>query len=125
MDLARIRREVAEAQQVFSLVECHPTIDGKLYVLTALQTSQSHIYTLSISFPDLYPYHLPSVHVRTPALPPSPHRYPGGNICYMLPRLWNPGLHTLTFVIARSAKWLGKYEVWLQTQRWPGAEAPH
>lgn len=125
MDLLRVRREVSEAQQVFSLVECHQSADGKLYVLAALQSTQSQIYTLAISLPDIYPNHLPTVHVRTPTLHPSPHRYPGGNICYLHPRMWNPGLHTLTFVIGRAAKWLAKYEVWLKTQRWPGAEAPH
>ena len=125
MDLARIRREVAEAQQVFSYVECHPAVDGRLYVLTALQTTQSQVYTLSISFPDLYPYQMPTVHVRKPALRPSPHRYREGNICYLHPRMWNPGLHTLTFVIGRTAKWLAKYEVYLRSERWPGASAPH
>lgn len=125
MDLARIRREVSEAQQVFSLVECHPTTDGKLYVLAALQTTQSQVYTLSIFFPDLYPYQMPAVHVRKPVLRPSPHRYREGNICYLHPRMWNPGLHTVTFVIGRAAKWLAKYEVYVQRQRWPGVEAPH
>jgi hypothetical protein len=39
--------------------------------------------------------------------------------------MWNPGRHTLTFTIARAAKWLNKYEVWLATGQWPGAEMAH
>ena len=126
MDLVRVRREVEEAKRYFSLVESHPTTDGSLYVLIALQTSQNRIYTLAIAFPDTYPYILPSVFVRKPALHASaPHRFRNGNICYLHSRMWNPGRHTLTFVIWRAAKWLNKYDVWLATGKWPGAEILH
>jgi len=121
----RIRREVDQAKQRFAFVECQPTADGKLYILAALQTSQQ-IYTLSISFLNPYPYYMPSVYVRKPALSSlAPHRYPDGRICYLHPRMWNPGRHDLTFVIARAAKWLSKYEVWLVTRNWPGAAVAH
>lgn len=126
MDLMRVRREVEDAKQRFAFVECQATTDGSLFVLAALQTTQNQIYTLSISFPDSYPYSMPSVFVRKPALSPiAPHRYPDGHICYLHPRMWNPGRHDLKFAIARAAKWLGKYEVWLTSRNWPGAEVPH
>lgn len=125
MDLARVRREVAEAQQAFSYVEAHPTQDGKLFVLVALQTSQNRIYTLAIHFPDTYPNAMPTVLPRKPTIDTGPHRYTNGNVCYLLPAMWNPGRHNLTFVIARIAKWLGKHEVWLATGVWPGAEVKH
>jgi ubiquitin-protein ligase len=125
MDLTRLRREVSEAQQQFSYVECHPTSDGSLYVLAALQTP-AKMYTLSVTFPDTYPNVLPTVSVRKPTIQTnSPHRYTAGHICYLHPSMWNPGRHTLTFVIARAAKWLNKYEVWLSTGVWPGAEMKH
>lgn len=125
MDLMRVRREVAQAQQHFSYIECHPSSDGSLYVLAALQTP-AKMYTLSVVFPDTYPNTLPTVHVRKPALQANaPHRYNSGNICYLHPSMWNPGRHTLAFVIARAAKWLNKYEVWLVTGVWPGAEIKH
>jgi NTE family protein len=54
-----------------------------------------------------------------------PHRYDAGNICYLHQSFWNPGRHDLTFVLARAAKWLNKYEVWKQTRIWPGAEIRH
>lgn len=126
MDLARVRREIAEAQGQFSYVESHPTANGSLYVLAAMQTSQGRIYTLSITFPDTYPYAQPNVVVRQPAIrSDSPHRFVDGKICYIHHSMWNPGRHTLTTVLMRAAKWLSKYEVWLTTGRWPGAQIKH
>jgi ubiquitin-protein ligase len=126
MDLARIRREIDHAQREFSFVESHPTSDGRVYVLCALQTTQARLYTLQIEFPDSYPYVAPWVAIRRPTISSStPHRYPDGRICFMLPKLWNPGQHNLTFVIMRCAKWLAKYEVWSSGLGWPGAEVSH
>lgn len=126
VDLARVRREVEEARRNFPWMESHPTTDGRLYALAALQTGPGRIYTLSITFPDIYPNSMPLVFVRKPALHDNArHRYRDGNICYLHPKMWNPGLHDLTFVIKRAAKWLSKYEVWLETGRWPGAEILH
>ena len=126
MNLDRVRREVADAQRTFAAVECYPTETGGLSVLTALQTTQGNVYTLAIAFPEAYPNTMPTVHVRRPALRSnSPHRYNSGNICYLHPTMWNPGLHNLTFVIARTAKWLNKYDLWVRNGRWPGAEILH
>lgn len=124
MNLARVRREIAVAQQYFDYVEGHPTPAGGVTVLIALETTRD-IYTLNVSFPDSYPNDMPEVHVRRPPLEWSPHRYPNNRICYLHPRMWNPGRHDLTFVIKRAAKWLAKYEVYRQTKEWPGAGIPH
>ncbi|MDE0082168.1 MAG: hypothetical protein OXT72_05930 [Gammaproteobacteria bacterium] len=124
MNLARIRQEIATAQQYFDYVESHPTAEGGVVVLIALETSRRY-YTLAVSFPESYPNGMPEVHVRTPALASSPHRYPNNRICYLYPSMWNPGRHSLTFVIQRAAKWLAKYEVYQQTGNWPGAGIAH
>jgi len=124
MDVSRINREFAEAQRAFAYLELHPTTDGKVYARTALQTV-SAMYVLSIRFPDTYPNEMPRVFVDAPAITNAPHRYNGGNICYLHPSMWNPGAHNLTFVIARAAKWLSKYEVWRSRGAWPGAEIKH
>jgi ubiquitin-protein ligase len=130
MDLARIRLEFSEAQRTFAYVELHPTTDGKVYAKTALQTA-NQMYVLSIKFPDSYPNEMPRVYVDAPPLISSPHRYQSGNICYLHPSMWNPGIHNLSFVIARSAKWLNKYEIWRRnlhlygSSKWPGAEIRH
>jgi hypothetical protein len=65
------------------------------------------------------------VFIDAPAITNAPHRYNAGNICYLHPSMWNPGIHHLTFVIARAAKWIAKYEVWVNRGTWPGAEIKH
>src|ERR1700688_4562263 len=107
MDINRIRREFAEAERIFSMVELRPTTEGTVYARAALQTG-SGTYVLSIRFPDTYPNEMPRVYVDAPTIGTSPHKYKGGNICYLHPSMWNPGIHTLNFVIGRAAKWLGK-----------------
>ena len=124
MNLARIRGDIAAAQQYFNHVESGVTPAGSPMARVAVQTSRS-FYILGVSFPESYPNVMPEVHVRKPSLTPSPHRYPNDRICYLHPHMWNPGRHDLTFVIQRAAKWLGKYEVYRQTGRWPGAGLDH
>ena len=124
MNLQRIQNEFAVAQSTFAFVELHPTLDGKVFAKAALQTSKG-TYVLSIKFPENYPNEMPRVYVDAPALPETPHRYKAGNICYLHPSMWNPGVHNLTFVIGRAAKWLNKYEIWRVRGVWPGAEIKH
>jgi ubiquitin-protein ligase len=124
MDITRIQREFAEAQKTFAYLELHPTTNGKVYAKTALQTARG-MYVLSVKFPENYPNEMPRVYVDTPAITSAPHRYNAGNICYMHPTMWNPGIHHLTFVIGRAAKWLNKYEIWRERGTWPGAEIKH
>ncbi|MXX62698.1 MAG: ubiquitin-conjugating enzyme E2 [Holophagales bacterium] len=124
MNLPRVRQEIAAAQHYFDYVEGHPTVEGGVMALIALETSRS-VYTMAVRFPESYPNGMPEVHVRTPPLESSPHRYAGSQICYLHPSMWNPGRHDLTFVIQRAAKWLAKYEVFRQTGRWPGAGIAH
>ena len=124
MNLARVRDDIVAAQQYFNYVEAWQTPEGGLMAVVALQTS-NRSYTLGVSFPDSYPNTMPKVHVRKPSLLPSPHRYLDNQICYLHPHMWNPGRHNLTFVIQRAAKWLGKYDVYRQTGRWPGKGLDH
>jgi len=124
MDILRIRTEVTQATSKFAFVEAHPTTDGGVYVKTALQTSVGNTYIGAIYFPN-YPSQMPKVYITKPTLCESPHRYNDGHICYLHPNMWNPGRHNLTFVLARTAKWLNKYDVWCSTGVWPGAEVPH
>ena len=126
MNLERIRGEIAAAREYFSQVEGWATPAGGLMAVVALQTSTSRrYYTLGVSFPESYPNAMPEVHVRKPSLSSSPHQYMNDRICYLHPHMWNPGRHDLTFVIQRAAKWLGKYEVYRQTGKWPGAGLDH
>lgn len=125
MDITRIQREFSEAQKTFSLVELHPTADGTVYAKAGVQIASDRYYVLSIKFPDSYPNEMPRVFIDAPTITNAPHIYTGGHICYLHPSMWNPGAHHLTFVIARAAKWLSKYEVWRDGRGWPGAEIKH
>ena len=124
MNLARVRQEIVAAQRYFDYVEGHPTVEGGVMALIALETTR-HVYTMAVSFPESYPNAMPEVHVRRPALRPSPHTYLNNRICFLHAHMWNPGRHDLTFVIQRAAKWLAKYEVYQHTRKWPGAEIAH
>ena len=125
MDVQRIQREFLDAQKSFAFVELHPATDGRVFVRVALQTP-TQMYVLTVRFPDNYPYEMPKVSVDAPIIASAPHRYPNHVICYLHPSMWNPGVHNLSFVIARAAKWLTKYEIWKQNGgRWPGAEIKH
>lgn len=124
MNNTRIQREVVDALQTFAYVELHPTGDGRVYVKAALQ-APSQLYVISIRFPDSYPNEMPRVYIDAPKIGAAPHQYQTGNICYMHPSMWNPGSHNLSFVIARAAKWLTKYEIWKSRGKWPGAQIKH
>jgi len=124
MDIQRIRSEVAQAARQFAYVEAHPTSGGGVYVQAAFQTSAGKTYFVEVQF-DGYPNRMPQVRVTRPSLRSSPHRYDAGNICYLHPNMWNPGRHDLTFVLARTAKWLNKYDVYQAHKQWPGAELLH
>ena len=125
MDIRRIRQEIAAAKQEFEYLESYHDSQGNPYVRVALQTIK-RIYILQILFPSTYPYDMPKVYVKKPALSSNAyHTFRDGNICYQHPTTWNPGRHDLSHVIARAAKWLNKYEVWLRTGKWPGREVKH
>lgn len=125
MNIARIQTEFKQAQQYFSIIELHPTPEGNVFVKVALQPS-SQYYIIAIYFPETYPNEMPKVYISKPQIEGySPHRYNNGNICYMHPTMWNPGVHNILFVIQRAAKWLGKYEIWKRQGKWPGAEIKH
>lgn len=122
MNLVRINTEIEAARGYFPWLESWPTESGSPQVRCALQTFPGQIYLLQIKFPNTYPNSAPSVFVRQPGIAgDAPHRYRAGNLCYIHPTMWNPGRHDLAFVVSRSAKWLGKYEVWRRTGAWPGA----
>ncbi|HVA65321.1 MAG TPA: hypothetical protein VNK24_00160 [Elusimicrobiota bacterium] len=126
MDLVRIQAEYTAARQQFSYVELHPTTQGSVFAKAALQPTPQQFYVVAVHFPNDYPNSMPRVYVQKPTIDSaSPHQYKEGHICFLHPSMWNPGVHDLKFVIARTAKWLSKYEIWKQSRRWPGASVAH
>lgn len=124
MDTIKIRNQFAEAQQQFPNMEIYQYSGGGLYVKVAIQTLE-RVYIAAIYFPENYPNDMPTVHIEKPSVTNSLHMYTKGHICYLHPSMWNPGKHNILFVVARTAKWLSKYEVWKATGRWPGASIAH
>ncbi|NQU03520.1 MAG: hypothetical protein HQ589_05170 [Syntrophaceae bacterium] len=124
MNLVRIYAEFNRAKQQFSHVEMYKTSDGNVFVKAALQPS-SQVYIVSIYFSEAYPNRMPHVYITKPTIEIARHRYKEGHICYLHPSMWNPGIHDLSFVIARAAKWLSKHEIWKRRGVWPGAEIKH
>jgi hypothetical protein len=125
VDILRIKQEFARACQAFAVVELHPTGDGGVYVKAALQTTAARMYIIEVYFNN-YPAEVPQVYVTKPSLLAGvPHQYNKGNLCLLHPSMWNPGRHDLTFILARTAKWLNKYEVWREHRNWPGAGLSH
>jgi hypothetical protein len=125
MDIQRIRAEVQIATTSFGWVEVHPTATGEVAVKAAMQTSMGKVYAAVLQFTN-YPNQMPTVMISQPTIRTGcPHRYTSGAICYLHPHMWNPGRHNVTFVLARLAKWLNKYEVWCVKGYWPGAGMAH
>jgi ubiquitin-protein ligase len=125
LNISRIQLDFLMAKKHFALIELHSTEDQRVFLKAALQTTAQQNYVISINFTDNYPNEMPQVFVKAPLITDSPHRYKAGNICYLHQAVWNPGKHDITFVLARAAKWLNKYEVWKVTRIWPGAERHH
>lgn len=125
MNFERLKVDFANAAEQFAMVELRRRLDTSLFVKAALQTSAGNLYTVSIDLQE-YPSRMPSVTIDRPSLDyGTPHRYKDGRICYLHPKLWNPGIHNIRFVIFRIAKWLNKYEVWRHKSAWPGEEILH
>lgn len=77
-------------------------------------------YRVRLTLPRGYPYDMPQVHaVSWEPTPRTPHQYDETWLCVMHPRYWSSN-YTLAYLVAKTALWCGKYEVWRQHGRWPG-----
>ena len=124
MDVPRIRHEIQEATQHFPNIEAYATTSGGLFIKAVMQTSVGHVYVIQVTF-EGYPSAMPKVLVVTPAVTHSTHIYTDGHICYMHPLVWNPGKHRLLYVLAQTAVWLNKHEIFKIRNVWPGPGLPH
>lgn len=87
-----------------------------------LRTNYSNSYYARVEVPDSYPHSIPKVWILTGYINAnSPHVYKGGNICVMKSEQWS-SVYSLAFMVARTAVWLNKYDIWSQTGRWPGKD---
>jgi hypothetical protein len=124
MNVPRIRLEIQQAMAHFPNIETYPTGGGGIYIKAVLQTSLGQVYVLSMTFVG-YPSEMPKVTVITPPITHRLHMYNAGHICYMHPDRWNPARHDVKFVLAQTAVWLNKNDVYKQRNVWPGPALAH
>ncbi|WP_214407871.1 hypothetical protein [Pseudonocardia lacus] len=86
----------------------------------SLTTFTGKRYTIKIVLGNRYPHELPAV--TTPGWTPqrNPHMI-GGTLCVMKSTQWH-SLMSIAFIVAKSALWLNKYEIFLDRKIWPGPE---
>jgi len=91
----------------------------------AIDTQNGNTYGIRIVL-DNYPYALPKVFPKGWTLYPSvPHTYNDGSLCIMKSTQWRQ-YFTVALVVAKTAVWLGKYEIWKRNGHcWPGLGQRH
>jgi len=108
----------------FPNIEAYTTTDGGIYIKVAFQTSVGQMYIAMVTF-EGYASAMPKVTIITPAVKHVQHIYREGYICYMHPSFWNPARHDLLYVLAQTAVWLNKHEIYMAKGVWPGPSIPH
>jgi ubiquitin-protein ligase len=90
-----------------------------------LHTSYDNSYYARIAIPEKYPYEMPIISLPNYRLESScPHIYGSGAICLMKSEEWSTQL-SIAFIIAKTAKWLNKYDYWKCKGEWPGKGQEH
>jgi len=120
-------RHEAEKLRMFPAFALLGTRDGEITAAEgALDTQVSgNTYGIRIVL-DNYPYSLPRIFPKgwTPN-PATPHRFTDGSLCIMRSSQWRTHF-TIALVVAKTAIWLGKYEVWRRNgHTWPGLQQRH
>jgi ubiquitin-protein ligase len=126
-DLSRPRWAVEKekVQKKFSGFSFYGS-DGKITAVKGrLYTSYGNSYDIKIEIPEKYPYAMPSVSLPNTTLETDcPHKFTSENICLMKIDQWSSTL-SIAFLIAKTAKWLHKYDYWKRKREWPGREQEH
>ncbi len=91
----------------------------------AIDTQNNNTYGIRIDLTN-FPYALPKPFPRGWALHPDvPHKYNDGSLCIMRSAQWRTNF-TIAFVVAKTAIWLAKYEIWKRNGHvWPGKHQRH
>lgn len=96
-----------------------------VWVGTLQPQAEGTIYHLRIVYK---PGDRPRVTVTRPKIcSGAPHLYPGGELCLYYPkdRTWHSGLYIADIIVPITAEWLLFYELWIESGKWWGPEAPH
>jgi hypothetical protein len=129
------RKAITIGQQVAKMQRDFPSFDyGRRKNLptwygTLQPTQDAPTYTVKIVY-RFAGWHSkpPRVWVMSPGIhSEAPHRYSDESLCLYFPpeRNWMPCEFISETIVPWTALWLAFYEIWLDTNRWYGPEAPH
>ena len=115
-------REKLRLFRTFSFVGSGGTIAG---AEGTLSTQFGNTYAIRIGLKN-YPFEKPTVRPKDWTIHPNaPHHFlDDGSICIMRADQWRR-IYTVALVVAKTALWLGKYEIWKREQYWPGLGQSH
>ncbi len=90
-----------------------------------LNTQYNNTYAIRMELPN-YPYSLPKILPKDWKLHPrAPHQFNDGSLCILRSDQWRKHF-TVAFVVAKTAVWLAKYELWKRNgNSWPGLGQRH
>jgi ubiquitin-protein ligase len=90
-----------------------------------VKTQYGNAYCVRIELNN-YPFSLPKVKPKDWSIhPEAPHKFNSGGICIMRSDQWRRHF-TVALVAAKTAVWLGKYEIWKRNGHyWPGLGQSH
>jgi len=121
----RMAIEQARLRQFFPRVAFVAIGSNVTAAAGTIDTHAGNTYAVRVQL-DRFPYSLPSVVVVDYVIhPEAPHRYKDGSLCIMRVGQWR--FHfTVALVLAKTAIWLGKYEIWKRNgHHWPGRGQSH
>lgn len=117
--IATERKILADHFPQFTLAES-AAADTYAVATGQLSTFVGRSYGLRIILPSKYPHELPSIDPDGWTPRHNPHLI-GSELCVMRSNQWRSFM-SVAFVVAKSALWLNKYEVFLSKGIWPGPE---
>src|SRR5579863_1524675 len=89
-----------------------------------LDTQFGNTYAVRIGLAN-FPYRKPTIRLTNYTVHPlAPHQFNDGTICIMREEQWR-SCFTVALVVAKTAIWLGKYELWKRERVWPGLGQSH
>lgn len=89
-----------------------------------VDTQYGNTYAIRIELGN-FPFKKPIVRPKDWSIhPKAPHQFNDGTICIMREDQWR-GHFTVALVVAKTAIWLGKYDLWKHEGIWPGLGQSH
>jgi len=121
-------RWAIEQQKLRTFFPSFQLVGNGSTVTAAIGTIETHTnnsYSMRIQL-DSFPFALPKVFARDWEIHPyAPHKFGRDRICIMRENQWRQNF-TIALVVAKTAIWLGKYEVWKRNGNvWPGLGQAH